>query len=220
MALTLLEGRCADGWEGPMSIAFDERNPLDESEETLRNNGNALHGSNPSECGSHAVRSWYCVQAERGRESEVRDRLEAQGFGAFLPLVIEMRGPERLRRATVAPAFPGYLFVSFDVRADRWRSIVYTRGVRGLFSSAPDRPTPVPRSQVEALLALGYDAPIARDPRPQLIQAGATVRVIDGPFADAEGVCLWDDRRRVRLLMDLMGGAREVTLPRKVVARV
>lgn len=96
----------------------------------------ALSGPRTPECGSHPAlipisRSWYCVQAERGREDEVRDRLEAQGFGAFLPQVIGMR-PVRPGVMLAAPvaAFPGYLFTAFDVRADRWRSIIYTRGVR------------------------------------------------------------------------------------------
>lgn len=178
----------------------------------------ALPGRNAPECGSHSARSWYCVQAERGRETEVRDRLEDQGFGAFLPLVIGMRTVRPgVRQAAALPAFPGYLFAAFDVQADRWRSIVYTRGVKGLFSTAPDRPIMIPRRQIEALLALGYDRPIAEDPRPALLDAGLRLRVVDGLFADAEGVCLWDDRKRVRLLMDLLGGSREVTLPRAMV---
>jgi transcription antitermination factor NusG len=164
---------------------------------------------------------WYCVQTDRLREGEVRDRLEDQGFGTFLPLVIAMRAVRPgVRQATAIPAFPTYLFARFDVQADRWRSIIYTRGVRGLFSSTPDRPSPVPARQIEALLAMGYDKPIAADPRPTLISAGLVVRVTDGPFADHEGVCLWDDRQRVRLLLDILGGKREVTVARRLVEAV
>lgn len=181
----------------------------------------ALHGGNPLECGSHPGRSWYCVQSERGREAEVRDRLEEQGFGAFLPLVIGMRTVRPgVRQAAALPAFPGYLFTCFDVAADRWRSILYTRGVRGLFSTSPERPVVVPRRQIEALLALGYDRPIAADPRPELLKAGIRLRVTEGLFADAEGVCLWDDRKRVRLLMDMLGGQREVTVARAAVETI
>lgn len=184
--------------------------------------GSALPGQRTPECGSHPGRSWYCVQAERGREAEVRDRLEEQGFGAFLPLVIGMRTVRPgVRQAAALPAFPGYLFTAFDLRADRWRAIVYTRGVRGLFSTAPDRPIAIPRRQIDALLALGYDRPIAADPRPELIKAGVRLTVTDGLFADAEGVCLWDDRKRVRLLMDLLNGGRcEVVVTRSAVRPV
>lgn len=191
---------------------------LDTAANNQASNGAALPGPRTPECGSHPGRSWYCVQAERGRETEVRDRLEDQGFGAFLPLVIGMRTVRPgMRQAAAVPAFPGYLFAAFDIGADRWRAIVYTRGVKGLFSTAPDRPIAIPRRQIEALLALGYDRPIIEDPRPPLLRAGVRLRVTEGLFADAEGVCLWDDRKRVRLLMDLLGGPREVTVPRAVV---
>lgn len=181
----------------------------------------ALSGPRAPECGSHSARSWYCLQAERGREDEVRDRLEDQGFGAFLPQVIGMRTVRPgLRQAAPVAAFPGYLFAHFDVRADRWRSIVYTRGVKGLFATAPDRPTPVRRREIEVLLALGYDRPIVEDPRPALIEAGARVRVTEGLFADAEGICVMDDGKRIRLLMDLLGGPREVTAPTRQVMSI
>ena len=113
-------------------------NTLDATPPAAVGEKNALHGGNPSECGSHPARSWYCVQSERGREAEVRDRLDEQGFGSFLPLVIGMRTVRPgVRQAVTIPAFPGYLFAAFDVRADLWRSILYTRGVRGLFSKTP-----------------------------------------------------------------------------------
>lgn len=178
----------------------------------------ALSGPKTPECGSHSGRRWYCVQTERGREAEVRDRIEAQGFGAFLPLVIAVRPvrPGIMQAATVA-AFPTYLFAAFDVRADPWRRIIYTRGVRGLFSSTPETPTPVRQREIEALLALGYDRPIAHDPRPALIDAGAKLRVTAGPFTDLHGVCLWDDRKRVALLMDLFGRPTRIEVERKAV---
>lgn len=200
--------------------------PLDGRENFAAKRSAHSQGQAPSECGSHSapahtLRSWYCLQAERGREAEVRDRLEDQGFGAFLPLVIAMR-PVRpgVMQVAAVPAFPGYLFTAFDQRAEPWRSILYTRGVKGLISAAPDRPTPVPKRQIETLLALGYDRPIAEDPRPALIAVGSRVRVQAGPFADTQGVCLWDDGKRVALLMELLRGPTRVTVPKPSVGVV
>jgi transcriptional antiterminator RfaH len=192
---------------------------LDEAERNRVALSPALSGPKLPECGCHSGRSWYCVRTDLRREVEVRDRLEEQGFGAFLPLIIAMRAVRPgVREAAAVPAFPGYLFAAFDVKADRWRSILYTRGVKGIFSAHPEHPSRVPREQIERLLALGYDRPIVEDPRPALIQAGARLRVTDGPFADEQGVCLLDDGKRVRLLMDILGGQRSVTVPRSVVS--
>ena len=64
-------------------------------------------------------------------------------------------------------AFPGYLFAAFDVRADRWRSIIYTRGVKGLFCSTPAVALSrnVSRKRAMEMLLTGdfIDAPTARD---------------------------------------------------------
>jgi transcriptional antiterminator RfaH len=176
--------------------------------------------SRPQDCGSHSGR-WYCVETERGRETEVRDRLEDQGFGAFLPLVIALRPVKPgVMQAKAVPAFPGYLFTRFDARTSQWRSIFYTRGVKSLFCSTAHAPTPVPQRQMDVLLALGYDRPIVEDPRPALLKAGTRVRVMEGAFTSHEGVCVWDDRRRVALLIDIFGRSSQVEIRRSAVEAV
>lgn len=181
----------------------------------------AVSVGNHPDCGSHSPGRWYCVQTEWRRETEVRDRLEDQGFGVFLPLVMVMRPVKPgIMQATTRPAFPGYLFVRFDMMQARWRSILYTRGVKGMFSATPERPTPVPQAQMDVLFAAGFDRPITEDPRPAMIQAGAKVRVTDGPFTDHEGVCLLDDKERVELLLTIFGRRTPVTVPKRSVEPV
>lgn len=167
------------------------------------------------ECGSH-LGAWYCVQSRPRMETIAAGELERQGFGTFLPLValrVRRRGePERI---VTAPAFPGYLFARFDVRADRWRSIHSTFGVRRLFSSEPEAPIAVPDPVIEELLRLGFDRPIVADPVPRLIAAGSLVHIEAGPFVGHDGVCLWSDAHRVALLLEIMGAPREVRIPRQ-----
>jgi transcriptional antiterminator RfaH len=170
--------------------------------------GDALSRLRQGECGSHSG-AWYCVQSKPKREREVADRLDAQGFGSFLPLVAVRR------RGVVeeAPAFPGYLFVRFSLLADRWRSIYSTLGVRRLFS-ADEQPIPVPDSAISTLLRLGYDRPIAAPDLPEAIAPGSRVRIACGPFAGLDGVCQWSDAARVGLLLEIMGARRLVRIPR------
>lgn len=175
----------------------------------------ALSTTGRAGCGSHSGPRWYCVEAERFREAEARDRIEDQGFAAFLPQVLVMRSVRPgIMQARAVPAFPGYLFARFDVAKDRWRPIVYTRGVKGLFSSTPERPTPVPAAAMDLLLAQGFDKPIVADLRGELIKVGTKVRITEGAFLGHEGVCLWEDKKRVGLLFDVLGGGQEVTVPR------
>ena len=156
------------------------------------------------------------MQTERRREIEVRNRLEEQGFGAFLPLVlVERRHARKVEIAQVA-MFPSYIFARFDTEAPGWRSVAHTRGVRRIFGTTPERPTAIPARAIDWMIARGYDRPITEDPRTAFdpIPAGAAVEVLDGAWTDHRGVCLWDDGRRARLAMTLFGREMEVQVER------
>jgi transcription antitermination factor NusG len=109
--------------------------------------------------------------------------------------------------------FPRYVFLRFDVHADAWRRAYGSRCIR-IFGPTPERPAPLPPGVVEAWQAEGLDRPIMRDLAPDLIAAGAEVTLAAGPFADHRGVCLWDDGKRVRVLLSLMGAEVPASVPR------
>jgi transcription antitermination factor NusG len=51
------------------------------------------------------------------------------------------------------------------------------------------------------------------------LKEGQSLRVTAGPFADLVGQLEWlDDKRRVRVLLELMGGTVRMTLPLTLVA--
>lgn len=175
--------------------------------------GYALSGARPSECGSHSGARWYVAQTHRGAERLAVEELANQHFATLLPMRLIMpqprdpAAPRRHRRQDdlprVSPAFPGYLFVLFDQHAQPWRSIHSTRGIKRLFSTAPERPTPVPVGVVERLMA-GLTKSLAMalptdDAEP--IPEGAICLVLAGPFARQEGVCIRSGRGTVRLRM-------------------
>jgi transcription antitermination factor NusG len=162
----------------------------------------ALSGARPSECGSHIGPRWYVAQTHPNAERLAMVELANQDFASLAPLRrIEPQPrpsnqPRRHRKREDGPrttlAFPGYLFVLFDRDAQPWRCIHHTRGVKRLFSLSEDRPIPVPIGVVERLMAkLAKDLSIALphkadDPIPD----GALVRVLSGPLAGSEAICL------------------------------
>lgn len=169
-------------------------------------------------CGSHSGPRWFCAQAEPRRETEARDKLDGNGFAAFLPLVLVQRRHARQVKLVQRPMFPGYLFVRLDLAEASWRGAAHTRHIRRLFGSTPESPTPLALGIVERMIALGFDRPVTDDPVPDLIAAGAVVAITDGPFADHRGVCLWSDAKRCRVLLSMLGGQVQATLPRRLVA--
>jgi transcription elongation factor/antiterminator RfaH len=146
-----------------------------------------------------ADRRWYAVISHPRKEALALQHLERQGFGAYLPLVSQV---VRLKTRTVTVPkafFPGYLFVSLDVSAHRWRSVNGTYGVTGLVSFG-DRLAPTPRGLIERLreLTAATGERCFEDP----LQPGAQVRVVGGPMDRFVGVFQGQDAgSRVRSLI-------------------
>jgi len=172
---------------------------------------------------------WYCIQTEYRKEAWAAQNIEfprkeiiggfdpnPPAFAVFRPLVIVERRHGRKSEIVPASMFPGYLFARFSVEQSGWKAIATRPGVRRIFGSHPERPTPVPDAAIKRMMALGYDRPITEDPRTLFdpIPPGATVEVLDGAWTDHRGVCLWDDGKRARLAMQLFGRELEVQVER------
>lgn len=155
---------------------------------------------------------WYVVRALPKRETGAEAHLAAQGFRVFLPRVTRTVRHARKMRTVRTPAFPGYLFVAFDVQRDRWRSVNGTFGVMRLIM-AEEMPTPVPCGIVETLINYVDETGVCRFDR-DLVE-GQSIRVIAGPLAQTLGELVrLDGNGRVRVLLELMGGKVSATLER------
>ena len=118
-----------------------------------------------------------------------------------------IRSGRRVQKVLRA-VFPGYIFVSLDLRVDAWRSVDGTYGVRGLVKSG-DVPSCLPIGLVESLQAMennGGGLSFSRD-----LKAGCRVKFMAGPFAEMIGSLeRLDGNGRVLVLLDLLGRKTEV----------
>jgi len=161
--------------------------------------------------GRTGARRWYLVRTLANREAFAAEHLERQGFATFLPRQPKTVRHARRIRVSLAAYFPGYLFVTLDLARQRWRSINGTLGVSHLVGPG-ERPTPVPRGVVEALIEASDDRGVIAGPP---LQAGQTVRIVAGAFADQLAVIeRLDDAGRVRVLLEIVSGQVAVTLAR------
>jgi transcription antitermination factor NusG len=155
---------------------------------------------------------WFVAQTLPQREKIAGFHLEAQGFLAFTPCFRKTVRHARKVRETIAPIFPGYVFVAFHLERDRWRSINGTIGVTRLLATQ-SRPNPVPSGIVEALIATIDESGLVRFDGG--LRPGQPVSVMTGPFAKSFGVLTrLDGNGRVRVLMAIMGGLVSVTMDR------
>lgn len=168
--------------------------------------------ANALDCGRFSA-PWRVITTGPQAEDLAAASIASLGFEAFLPKVaVPIKQHQVLR-----PLFPGYLFARVDTSDATWPAIYRARGVEAVLTGVG---TPLPAFLPEAAVAAlrrHCDARqvIASDMRLDLIAAGVQVQIMDGPFLDHRGVCLWSSHQRVRLMLDVLGTV--VNVPRRVV---
>lgn len=164
---------------------------------------------------------WYVVQSKLKREKEAYENLKNQRYGIFLPMIAETK-VVRGRLVTIqTPLFPSYLFVQFDIKRSKWRSILGTRGVKHLLGSTDIYATPLPRGFIEDLQKHADRSGIVTIK--SAVRAvsrytpGDVVRVKDGLFTGLSGTCKKIQQNFITLIMALQSGNFELDLPIEVI---
>ena len=166
--------------------------------------------------------SWYVVHSYSGYENKVKANLgtriksmhmEDSIFDINIPMedVVEIKSG---RKVTVPrKQFPGYILVRMYMDDDSWGVVRNTPGVTGFVGSGT-KPTPLSRREVERILGVRKDEEKKAPRFKPDWEVGETVRVIDGPFADFNGVIedINVDQSKVRVLVDIFGRETPVEL--------
>lgn len=166
-------------------------------------------------CGSLSGVRWFVCQTHPQAERWARDNLDNQGFTVYLPLELVRIRDRVLRTMThevLRPLFGGYLFVQFDADNDPWRPICSTRGVKRLFMSGTQRPTPVPHGAVERLQA-GEASRLSIRSATETWAPGASCRLAAGPFAGHSAAVVSANDRLAVVTLLVFDQLRDVTVP-------
>jgi transcriptional antiterminator NusG len=167
---------------------------------------------------------WFVLHTQSGYENKVRQNLEARTHsmnmeGKIHEIVIPMEDVVEFKNGKKVVVqkkmFPGYLLVRCRLDDDSWYVIRNTPGVTG-FVGAGNKPSPLPRKEVEHFLAVKVDeveAPKRSRPRLQY-ELNETVRVKEGPFADFSGeiVEINEDQLKLKVLVNIFGRETPVEL--------
>ena len=165
---------------------------------------------------------WYVVQAYSGFENQVKlyleERIKQHGldehFGSILvptEEVVEMRAGKK--RHAKRKFFPGYVIVQMDLTDDTWHLVKSVPKVLGFIGGSSDRPAPISDKEVDTILHRVEEG--VEKPRPKvLFETGEVIRVIDGPFADFNGVVeeVNYEKSRLRVAVLIFGRSTPVEL--------
>jgi len=164
---------------------------------------------------------WYVVQAFSGYEARVQKTLvEHIGihsledkFGQILvptEEVVEMRAGQK--RKSSRKFFPGYVLVEMAMDVEAWHLVKSVPRVLGFIGGTSDRPAPISQKEADRILQRLEDGD---KPKPKtLFEPGEVVRVIDGPFADFNGVVeeLDYEKNRIKVSVLIFGRSTPVDL--------
>ena len=153
-------------------------------------------------------RRWYVLQTQPNKELRAQRNLDQQGFTTYLPRYLRPRTHARRTEMVARPLFPRYMFVALDLAHDRWRAVRSTFGVTQLIVAGED-PVAIADDVVEEIRAREDENGFVSLGLPAGLGVGSRVRLIDGIFAEAQGILeRFADGRRVSILLQLLG--REV----------
>ena len=154
--------------------------------------------------------AWLLVRSKPKREKVVVETLQARGIESYLPRVIEPRTHVRAPQGPV-PLFPSYVFARC-VPGERYAAVHYCPGGLGivrfgaLVAAVEDEAVEGLRQREGERGYLVYGE-VRRAPR-----EGSRVRIVGGPLQGFEGIVAryMPARDRVRLLLTVIGGVRQV----------
>jgi transcription termination/antitermination protein NusG len=138
---------------------------------------------------------WYVVHSYAGYENRVKTNLESRIMSLNMEdYIFQIEVPTHQvteiksgKKQTVnEKVLPGYILVRMDLTDESWAVVRNTPGVTG-FVGLSSRPSPLPLSEVAALLAPApaeatAQAAAAKKVSPEY-EVGESVTVMDGPFA-------------------------------------
>lgn len=159
------------------------------------------------------VWTWHVVATKPNAEKQAFRSISRLGFVVFAPLIPVQIRHGRKDETVLKPAFPNYVFVPAERGQVPWQRIASAYGVsRILTTGAPHyRLLALPAGFVEQLMNASTGT--EELPKPRLFGAGDKVMMPVGPYSEVVGKVMGLDRSgRVRLLMRLLGGDREIVV--------
>jgi len=167
------------------------------------------------------AKHWYIVHTHTGFEDKVKEalleRIRSAGqqdlFDDILvptEQVVEM--VKGSRKTSSRKFFPGYILVNMELNDDTWHTVHDTPRVTGFVG---DNRNPQPLPDQDAMKIIGRIEEGATTPKPKVVfEEGDAVRVIEGPFANFQGVIeeVYPEKGRVKVMVSIFGRSTPVEL--------
>tara|TARA_R100000027_G_scaffold67340_1_gene65667 strand:+ start:33112 stop:33678 length:567 start_codon:yes stop_codon:yes gene_type:complete len=162
--------------------------------------------------------AWYCLRSQTKKEhlaaAQIRHRV---GIEVFAPRITFTKKTKRGKVRFTEALFPGYLFCRCNIQ-EHMRHLLSMPGIINIVRYG-DRTPPIPDEfMAELKERIPSEKHESSDP---IIEVGAPVTVVEGPFKDLQAVVsqVLSARDRVRILLEFLGRQAEIEVPSHAVFR-
>lgn len=166
---------------------------------------------------------WYVVHTYSGHENKVKQSVEKavelQGFReAFGQVLIPMEEVTEMKKGKKVKVnrkfFPSYVLVQLELTEEMMHLVNNIPGVTR-FVGTGNRPVPISKKEVDRILRRGETkVKESKEIREIPFHIGEQVKVIDGPFADFNGVIdeINPERGKLKVMVGIFGRETPVEL--------
>lgn len=165
--------------------------------------------------------NWYVIHTYSGFENKAKIALEERikslkkeaYFGEIIvpeENVVELVKGQK--RTTKRRFFPGYILVNMMLTDETWHIVKETPKITG-FVGDKIRPMPIAEAEVQKLTNRISEGQLKPKPRISFAE-GENVRVIDGPFANFNGIVedVNQDKGKLKVLVSIFGRSTPIEL--------
>ena len=162
---------------------------------------------------------WYVVHTYSGHENKVAETLKQRAetldltdkvIAVLIPTQEKIQIKRGQKKTVSEKIFPGYMLVQMELTDNSWLAVRTTQGVTG-FVGIGNKPTPLPRHEVEAIKK--YMSQGVAQYKADYVE-GEAVRITDGPFNEFLGTVnsIDEEKGQVEVLVNIFGRETPVTL--------
>lgn len=164
--------------------------------------------------------NWYVVHTHTGYESQVKEALylkfkeqgREESLGDIMipsEEVVELK--KGRKKISTRKFFPGYIMIELDLNDETWHLVNSLPKVTGFVGGST--PAPLSEKEVEKIRQQVVEG--AERPTPKVIfSEGESVRVVDGPFTNFNGIVkeVNEEKGKLKVLVTIFGRATSVEL--------
>lgn len=161
--------------------------------------------------------TWYVVLTLPRHEAIAAAGLIGRRFGAYYPQQIRSVKVNAVKRKSKSyPMFPGYIFVSFDVKTERWKRVNSIAGVRKVLM-VEEKPVPIAEEAMIRIREKEAEMNTGKSMKapPMPVHVGAWVQIVEHfSFTGLFGRVVETDARKQAVTVELLlfGSPRPVQM--------